>query len=128
MFELSFGTAPFYSPNHLKRTRKILKGYSSANLPGGTSNSFGCLVSQLLVANQSNRLGRTRNGIKSIKNHRWFAGFDWQGLLEKSILVPIEPSVQTDITVLGRRDIFSKNVINDSQEQESDWWPNFSTI
>jgi hypothetical protein len=39
------------------------------------------------------RLGRTQSGIQGIKNHHWFAGFDWDGFDKQSLVAPIVPRV-----------------------------------
>ena len=41
------------------------------------------------------RLGYQKDGIMDIKKHKWFQGFDWDGLLECSLAPPLVPSVQS---------------------------------
>ena len=41
------------------------------------------------------RLGYQKDGIMDIKKHKWFQGFDWDGLLERSLAPPLVPSVQS---------------------------------
>lgn len=62
------------------------------------------MVSQLLITDQSKRLGRTQSGIQGIKNHRWFAGFDWDGFDKQSLDAPIVPKLPSDLKRLGKGD------------------------
>ena len=41
------------------------------------------------------RLGYQKDGIMDIKKHKWFQGFDWDGLLERSLAPPLVPTVQS---------------------------------
>ena len=41
------------------------------------------------------RLGYQKDGIMDIKKHKWFQGFDWDGLLDRSLAPPLLPSVQS---------------------------------
>ena len=41
----------------------------------------------------SDRLGSSRGGIKDIQKHKWFEGFNWDGLKKRSLKAPIVPQV-----------------------------------
>ena len=47
-------------------------------------------INRCLKRKESKRLGYT-DGIKELKNHKWFDGFDWEGLFNKKILAPFVP-------------------------------------
>jgi len=127
LFELTHGIAPFHAANASRIGRKVLQGIDYVRMPSYFSSGLSDLISNLLVRDQSKRLGRTFNGIRDIKNHRWFAGYDWNGLKEpglneeeSSIVPPIKPSLPADIKSLGKgkpAEGFSDSV------PESDWWP-----
>lgn len=34
-----------------------------------------------------------KEGIESLKKHEWFSGFDWEGLIKRSIIAPYTPDV-----------------------------------
>ncbi|CAN0509804.1 unnamed protein product, partial [Scytosiphon promiscuus] len=53
------------------------------------------IVRRLLKVNKSKRLGRTAGGAASVMKHKWFSGFNWKGLLDKTLEVPIDPQVST---------------------------------
>lgn len=123
LFETVHGRAPFYSSTPNRRTRKILKGYSYVAVPSQFSEALSDLISHLLVADQSKRLGRTQHGIQGIKNHRFFAGFDWDGLVQRRIEPPIKPKIPQDMKTLG------KNIsIDHSMVPKSEWNPDLKTL
>ena len=45
------------------------------------SKSLADLMRRLLQLSQPKRLGNGKGGVRAISKHRWFAGFDWDGLL-----------------------------------------------
>jgi cGMP-dependent protein kinase len=68
-------------------------------------------------------LGRTQHGIQGIKNHRFFAGFDWDGLQERRIEPPIKPKIPQDMKTLG-----TNISIDDSMVPKSEWNPDLKTL
>eukprot|EP01082_Thalassiosira_pseudonana_P013660 g12366.t1 g12366 contig6:1772697-1773372(+) len=122
LFELTNGCAPFVASNQSRRTRKILKGYEFVKVPSHFSGALRDLVASLLENDQVRRLGRTQGGIQAIKNHRFFAGFDWEGLLENRLTAPLEPNIPSDIKTLGKRDFVENDVL------ESEWWPDLTNL
>jgi len=51
-------------------------------------------VKHLLRRDLSKRYGNLKNGVDDIKNHRFFEGFDWSGLLTKKLQVPYSPTIE----------------------------------
>ena len=126
LFEMTNGTAPFYAPNQARRTRKILKGFEYVRVPSHFSGGLTDLISNLLVNDQSKRLGRTQNGVQNIKSHRWFAGFDWDSFGEQTLEAPIQPKLPADIKELGKKKAAS-NAFKDAEfAPDSDWWPDLA--
>ena len=63
--------------------------------------AFSCLFTVSIHAwvydfrdNPSERLGYGRGGIKDIQKHKWFDGFNWDGLRKRTLKPPIVPSVR----------------------------------
>eukprot|EP00585_Thalassiosira_rotula_P002035 CAMPEP_0196143800 /NCGR_PEP_ID=MMETSP0910-20130528/13719_1 /TAXON_ID=49265 /ORGANISM="Thalassiosira rotula, Strain GSO102" /LENGTH=763 /DNA_ID=CAMNT_0041405287 /DNA_START=117 /DNA_END=2408 /DNA_ORIENTATION=- len=128
LFEMTNGTAPFYATNQARRTRKIMKGFEFVRVPAHFSGGLTDLISSLLISDPSKRLGRTLNGVKGIINHRWFAGFDWQGFEEQTIEAPIKVDIPGDIKTLGKHK-HSDNVFQESSyAPESEWWPDLKNL
>lgn len=51
------------------------------------------IIRKLLKINKSKRLGKAAGGAASVMKHKWYSGFDWEGLLKKQLEVPIKPQV-----------------------------------
>ena len=49
---------------------------------------------------QSERLGYGNNGVKDVQKHKWFEGFNWEGLKKRTLTPPFIPKVMlSPITV-----------------------------
>ncbi|GMI27210.1 hypothetical protein TeGR_g12747 [Tetraparma gracilis] len=76
------------------RYEKILSGVIAT--PPHFSRSLVDLSKKLLQLNQVKRLGNTKGGIHSIMTHKWYGGYDWEGLFHQRLparSIPIQPSV-----------------------------------
>lgn len=56
-------------------------------VPLGWSVDAADFVNKLIIRTPANRLG-TKQGVKEIKSHPWFNGFNWADLQNKSIKSP----------------------------------------
>lgn len=128
VYELTNGKAPFYATNQARRTRKILKGYEFVQVPSTFSSGLADLVASLLVFDQSKRLGRGVNGTQAILSHRWFAGFDWQGFRDGTLVAPIQPRVPDDIKTIGKQLPSNDPFKEATYAPESDWWPDLKHL
>lgn len=93
IYEMAAGVPPFYANDVMDVYGKILSG--NVTIPLSFSQGLADLVKKLLKTYQSKRLGRTRGGTKEIMKHHWYAGFDWEALLEKRMKVPILPLLKS---------------------------------
>ncbi|KIS71219.1 cAMP-dependent protein kinase catalytic subunit [Mycosarcoma maydis] len=89
LFEMLAGYPPFYDPNPILIYEKILAG--NLVFPEEIDPLSRDLISSLLTADRSRRLGNLRGGANDVKNHPWFHGVDWKALQEGRILPPIVP-------------------------------------
>ncbi|CAH1992447.1 unnamed protein product [Acanthoscelides obtectus] len=80
VFEMLTGKTPFRSndPNNYKTYTKILSGIESVQFPTYMGIRPRNLIEKLCKTVPSERLGMQRGGVKDIKNHKWFSGWDWQ--------------------------------------------------
>lgn len=51
-------------------------------------------MKHLLVADLSKRYGNLKGGAQDIKTHRFFAGLDFEKLLEKKLQMPYVPKIK----------------------------------
>ncbi|XP_068202213.1 cGMP-dependent protein kinase, isozyme 2 forms cD4/T1/T3A/T3B isoform X2 [Palaemon carinicauda] len=97
MFELLTGTPPFTGPDPMKTYNSILKGIDAVEFPRNITKTANGLIKRLCRDNPAERLGYQRGGIKDIQKHKWFEGFYWEGLKNRSLTPPIVPNVRSVI-------------------------------
>ena len=51
------------------------------------------LIKRILVLSPAQRLGSTKGGAADIKQHPWFAGFDWKSFAAGTVQAPYTPKV-----------------------------------
>lgn len=95
MFELLTGTPPFTGPDPMKTYNSILKGIDAVEFPRNITRTANALIKRLCRDNPAERLGYQRGGIKDIQKHKWFEGFYWDGLQNRTLNPPIVPTVRS---------------------------------
>ncbi len=65
--------------------------------PAHFSPRLNQLIKGLLVRDTTRRLGCGVGGPKSVMNQSFYAGFDWQGLLDKRLEPPFVPNLSKNI-------------------------------
>nr|API61677.1 egl-4 [Acrobeloides sp. NJ] len=98
--ELMLGRPPFQASDPMKTYTLILKGIDALEIPnrriGKTATA---LVKKLCRDNPAERLGSGSGGVNDIRKHRWFMGFDWEGLRNRTLKAPIIPKVTSPADV-----------------------------
>ncbi|XP_045103910.1 cGMP-dependent protein kinase, isozyme 1-like [Portunus trituberculatus] len=94
MYELLTGTPPFTASDPMKTYNIILKGIDMIDFPQHVTRTATSLIKRLCRESPAERLGYQRNGIQDIKKHKWFLGFDWDGLKARSLQPPIIPKIR----------------------------------
>ncbi|PWZ03124.1 camp-dependent protein kinase catalytic subunit [Testicularia cyperi] len=89
LFEMLAGYPPFYDPKPFNVYEKILQG--NLIFPDHIDAVSRDLITSLLTADRSRRLGNLRGGAQDVKNHPWFHGVDWRALEQGRIRPPIVP-------------------------------------
>ena len=59
-----------------------------------SSKNLSDIVRKLLKLCQSKRIGNGKGGCGAIIKHKWFSGFDWDGLLAYSLEPPFKINVK----------------------------------
>ncbi|XP_022819794.1 cGMP-dependent protein kinase, isozyme 1-like [Spodoptera litura] len=97
--ELLVGKPPFRAPggDHMKTYTLILRGIEAVSFHQRVPKSAQLLIRKLCRAVPVERLGYLKNGIADIKSHKWFLGFDWDGLVERRLKAPLVPHVANDL-------------------------------
>ncbi|XP_026477496.1 cGMP-dependent protein kinase, isozyme 2 forms cD5/T2-like [Ctenocephalides felis] len=97
MFELLTGTPPFTGSDPMKTYNIILKGIDAIEFPRNITRNASALIKKLCRDNAAERLGYQRGGISEIQKHKWFDGFNWEGLRSRTLQPPIMPHVTSVI-------------------------------
>jgi len=97
MFELLTGTPPFTGTDPMKTYNIILKGIDAIDFPRNITARAKELIKKLCRDNSAERLGYQKGGIRDIQKHKWFDGFNWEGLRQRNLNPPIIPSIQSHL-------------------------------
>ncbi|KAM7017710.1 cGMP-dependent protein kinase 1 [Tautogolabrus adspersus] len=94
VFELLSGGLPFSDPDMMKIISANIRGIDYIDFPKTISKSASSIIKKLCRSNPSERVGSQRNGAKDIQKHKWFDGFNWDGLCKKTLIPPVIPKVK----------------------------------
>ncbi|KAK2589063.1 hypothetical protein KPH14_001898 [Odynerus spinipes] len=95
MFELLTGAPPFTGADPMKTYNIILKGIDTIDFPKSIARNAAVLIKKLCRDNPAERLGYQKGGISEIQKHKWFDGFNWEGLRLRTLDPPIKPRVRS---------------------------------
>uniref|UniRef100_H2YAV2 cGMP-dependent protein kinase n=1 Tax=Ciona savignyi TaxID=51511 RepID=H2YAV2_CIOSA len=119
IFEMLTGNPPFNSSDAMKTYRMALKGIDAIEWPLKIRKTVQNLIRRLCRENATERIGNLKEGIKEIRNHRWFAGFHWDGLRKGELKAPYIPEI-TDPSDLRNFDRFERE--EEFVEKEFSGW------
>ncbi|OQS02974.1 cGMP-dependent protein kinase [Thraustotheca clavata] len=94
IYELIAGTVPFYAEDPMQVYSLVLTG--NIKFPVYFGRTCVDLIQKLLTQNPVRRIGNLKHGVHDIINHRWFSGYDWEGLLKQKIVPPIVPQLKSN--------------------------------
>ena len=90
-YEFMLGTRPYNGKNRKEIKHLILKKQAKIDEDDTDWSSESVdFINKCLKRKDTKRLGY-KDGIKELKNHKWFNGFDWDSLFNKTILAPFVP-------------------------------------
>uniref|UniRef100_UPI00398EB7E7 cGMP-dependent protein kinase 2 n=1 Tax=Pristiophorus japonicus TaxID=55135 RepID=UPI00398EB7E7 len=90
VFELLTGSPPFSGFDQMMTYNLILKGVEKMDFPKKITKRPEDMIRRLCKQNPNERLGNLKNGINDIKKHRWFSGFNWEGLKARTLSSPLK--------------------------------------
>ena len=86
----------------------------------GNSTHVYIILQKIFVADPDKRLGGgPEDGLELIK-HPWFAGVDWDMILQKQIKPPFRPRLQSNTDVRYIDDTFTQQRVGESPESMAD--------
>merc|ERR1712232_1047133 len=91
IFELMCGAPPFEADDPMATYKKIWKGIEYISFPSTCEGPVEDLIKALCKQEPSHRLPMKKNGIQSLKNHAWYAGFSWTGFEALTMTPPYLP-------------------------------------
>ncbi|XP_077479121.1 cGMP-dependent protein kinase 1-like isoform X2 [Stigmatopora argus] len=94
IFELLSGSPPFSGSDPMKTYNVILRGIDMVEFPKKINKSATNLIKRFCRDNPSERLGNQKNGVRDIQKHKWFEGFNWDGLRQGTVESPFTPTVE----------------------------------
>jgi len=97
VYEMIHGDTPFSGKDDSETCRKILS--VSVDFDSKISKEAKDLLKKLLNRDPKTRLGMGKQGVKAIKSHAWFNGFNWAALEAGTLTPPFKPDVQGDLDV-----------------------------
>eukprot|EP00057_Strongylocentrotus_purpuratus_P024312 XP_011678786.1 PREDICTED: cGMP-dependent protein kinase 1-like [Strongylocentrotus purpuratus] len=80
----------------MKTYNIILKGMDMIEFPRKITRNAANMIKKLCKDNPTERLGYQKSGLKDIQKHKWFDGFNWEGLRKRSLTPPIVPTVRSN--------------------------------
>ncbi|XP_029301238.1 cGMP-dependent protein kinase 1-like [Cottoperca gobio] len=120
VFELLSGSPPFSGSDPMNTYNIILRGIDMVEFPKKITKSAANLIKRLCRDNPSERLGNQKNGAKDIQKHKWFEGFNWEGLRQGTIASPFTPTVDGPLDN-SNFDYFPEDVEDAPPDEESGW-------
>ncbi|KAL0224615.1 hypothetical protein RCL1_002527 [Eukaryota sp. TZLM3-RCL] len=106
------GLPPFYSQNQSLMYKRIL--HSELTFPQFVSSAAKSLLTGLLQRDVSKRLGTGPEGVQRIKQHRFFEGVDWDGLLKKTVQMPFIPVTKSAVDVSNFDPCFTQEPVSET--------------
>ncbi|XP_073454041.1 cGMP-dependent protein kinase 2 [Aquarana catesbeiana] len=90
LYELLTGSPPFTGPDQMMVYNLILQGVEKVEFHRKILRRPEDLIRRLCRQNPAERLGNLKNGKADIRKHRWFNGFNWEGLSSRSLPSPLK--------------------------------------
>ncbi|KAG9344625.1 hypothetical protein JZ751_011297 [Albula glossodonta] len=81
---------PFSGSDPIKIYTMVLHGIEKVDFPKRICKRPEDLIRRLCKLNPAERLGNKKNGIIEIKKHKWFQGFNWEGLRCQKLPSPLK--------------------------------------
>jgi cGMP-dependent protein kinase len=98
MFELLTGSPPFSGTDPMHTYTLIVRGIDAVDFPlRKITRNAQNMIKKLCRESPSERLGYGMDGFKDVQKHKWFDGFNWDGLRKRTLKTPIIPRISSTI-------------------------------
>jgi cGMP-dependent protein kinase len=95
IFELMSGHPPFESAYPMQIYSKVMKGINKVPFPPKCQGAVGDLIKALLKNTPCERLPARPGGVKNLKDHKWYLGFQWDSFEATTMDPPYKPVVKS---------------------------------
>ena len=116
-FEMVDGNPPFIAEQAMETYKKIVSG--DIYYPDTFGKNLQAFLDGLLAIQPNKRLGMNKNGVKDMKKVKWFKGFDFVGLENRTLQAPIEIQLENELDA----SYFDPPMDNDEEDGESMYAP-----
>ncbi|OZJ03177.1 hypothetical protein BZG36_04079, partial [Bifiguratus adelaidae] len=104
LYEMITGVTPFWADNHGEMYRRVLQ--DDLVFPQGFDYTAADMIDGLLQRVPSYRLGWGYDGIEELKSHLFFHGLNWNDVLERRLVPPYVPNLQSSTDFSNFDDTF----------------------
>ena len=94
IYELMAGNPPFTSSDPMSTYNIILRGIEVLDFSNLITKNAQNLIKRLCKDNPMERLGNQKDGVMDIRKHKWYQGFHWAGLRNRTLQAPIVPKIR----------------------------------
>ena len=95
-------SSPTEQDDPLSVMRRIVDPAFEVSYPTFATNEVCDFISKLLKRDTKTRLGNVHGGVRQVKSHPWFTGFDWK-LLEQGRYTPTPIAIQSEFLKLRKQ-------------------------
>ncbi|CAN8177083.1 unnamed protein product [Coccothraustes coccothraustes] len=95
MYEMLCGRLPFYNQDHERLFELIL--LEELRFPRSLGPESRSLLAGLLKKDPKQRLGGGPGDALEVMEHRFFAGIDWQDVVQRKLVPPFRPQVTSEV-------------------------------
>lgn len=114
MYEMLVGRPPFMSNDPMELFEKSL--HDKIRIPSYVEKDAKHLIRKLTKHDLSERYGNLKEGIKDIKNHKFFNGFDFNQILkEDKEIVPYRPLENK----LDKKELYSIDTLPENADKKT---------
>lgn len=123
LVEIQTGAVPFANVhNEHVLFKKIARGFDGFDLPRTLHHRLRDFVKALCQRRPADRLGYDETGVRDIRNHKYFEGFDWTSLELRNRAPPFAPEVSSPADLRNARPPKEEKTTKEKENEEVNLW------